>query len=536
MKKIFRLKIALPLFALGYLWAVYWVFTNSTPIVDERDVTIRIAHWQIELGPPDGIDAVIKRYEELNPRVRVKQVMVPGPVYRQWMRANFSGDTAPDIVEYGAWLDGLADLPVRYFDPLTEDLLEPNPYNQGTVLEGVPWLKTFADELSEQRLNSPEPGQYYCVTLSRGSQRLFCNRNLLREITGREEPPADFEEMRELFRQAHAYGEKRGRAVYPFAGSRDNVYWLMSFYMRGVTMKVGQRIDENGYMTVYPRDLMWSFLNGRWSYQEPDVKAGLALLAELSEQMKPGYMQFVRDEAVRQFLNGDALFLFAGTWEATSLRRLADFPVDALRSPQPAKDDPVVGSAIIGHVSDGDNVTGFGFYLNKRTPHRKEAVDFLRFLTSYEGIKLFTDHSGWPPSVRDVPMSEEAASALSPDDGFAYGGPNIAVGGATRTVFERHLHALTGPGGSVDKFAQLMDAEMREPVREALAIEQRAARWAMLPQDTRVVAMGQLERSHPDDAATELRRERLEAAQNLSEARALQIARQLRDLAARQNE
>jgi ABC-type glycerol-3-phosphate transport system substrate-binding protein len=310
----------------------------------------------------------------------------------------------------------------------------------------------------------------------------------------------------------------------------------MSFYMRGVTMKVGQRIDENGYMTVYPRDLMWSFLNGRWSYQEPDVKAGLALLAELSEQMKPGYMQFVRDEAVRQFLNGDALFLFAGTWEATSLRRLADFPVDALRSPQPAKDDPVVGSAIIGHVSDGDNVTGFGFYLNKRTPHRKEAVDFLRFLTSYEGIKLFTDHSGWPPSVRDVPMSEEAASALSPDDGFAYGGPNIAVGGATRTVFERHLHALTGPGGSVDKFAQLMDAEMREPVREALAIEQRAARWAMLPQDTRVVAMGQLERSHPDDAATELRRERLEAAQNLSEARALQIARQLRDLAARQNE
>jgi ABC-type glycerol-3-phosphate transport system substrate-binding protein len=139
-KQLFRLKIALPLFVLGYVVAVYWVFTRSTPIVDERDVTIRIAHWQIELGPPDGIAAVIKRYEELNPRVRVKQVMVPATVYRQWMRANFSGGTAPDIVEYGAWLDGLADLPVRYFDPLTEDLLEPNPYNQGTVLAGVPWI------------------------------------------------------------------------------------------------------------------------------------------------------------------------------------------------------------------------------------------------------------------------------------------------------------------------------------------------------------------------------------------------------------
>lgn len=532
MKKILRLNIALPLFVLGYLVAVYWVFTKSTPIVDERDVTIRIAHWQIELGPPDGIDAVIKRYEELNPRVRVKQVMVPGPVYRQWMRANFSGGTAPDIVEYGAWLDGLADLPVRYFDPLTEDLMDPNPYNQGTVLEGLPWIKTFADELSEQRLNSPEPGQYYCVTLSRGSQRLFCNRDLLREITGREEPPADFEEMRELFKQAQAYGEKRGRPVYPFAGSRDNVYWLMAFYMRGVTSRTAQRLDESGFMTLYPRQTMWAFLNREWSYQEPDLQAGLSLLAELSDQMKPGYMQFVRDEAVRQFLNGDALFLFAGTWEATSLRRLADFPVDALRSPQPTKDDPVVGEAMLGRFSDGDNVTGFGFYLNKRTPHRKEAVDFMRFLTSYEGIKLFTDHSGWPPSVRDVPMSEEAASALSPSDGYAYGGPNITIGGSTRSVFERNLHLLTGPNGSVEKFAQAMDADMRGPVRDALAVEERAARWAMLPQDTRVAALGRLAQSQPGDTATTLRRQRLEAAQNLSEARALLIARHLRKVEA----
>ena len=44
-------------------------------------------------------------------------------------------------------------------------------------------------------------------------------------------------------------------------------------------------------------------------------------------------------------------FLFAGTWEATSLRRLASFPVDALRCPQPTKDDPVVGEAMLGRMS-----------------------------------------------------------------------------------------------------------------------------------------------------------------------------------------
>lgn len=525
-----RRRLGLLLFIAAYLVAIYWVFTKSTPVVDGRDVTIRIAHWQIELGPPDGIDAVIKRYEELNPRVRVKQVKVPSGVYRQWMRANFAGDTAPDIVEYGAWLDGLSDLPVRYFDPLTEDLLEPNPYNRGTVLEGIPWLKTFADELSEQRLNSPEPGQYYCVTLSRGSQRLFCNRDLLREITGTDEPPQDFEDMRRLFAQVAAYGDERGRPLYPFAGSRDNVLWLMGFYLSGITNRISQRLDHDGIMSLYPRQTMWTFLNGDWSYQEPYAKAGLALLAELADQMKPGYMQFLRDDAVRQFLQGDALFLFAGTWEATSLRRLADFPVDALRCPQPTKDDPVVGEAMLGRFADGNNVTGFGFYLNKRTPHRKEAVDFMRFLTSYEGIKLFTDHSGWPPSIRDVPMSADAASALSPDDGYVFGGPTITIGGATRAVFERNLHLLTGPGGSVDQFARAMDEEMREPVRDALSVEERAARWAMLPQDARVIALAQLEVNSPDDEATMLRRQRLEAAQNLSEARSLLIARQLRSL------
>lgn len=73
-------RLGLLLFTASYLLAVYWVFTRSNPPATDGVVTIRIAHWQIELGPPDGIDAVIKRYEKLNPKVRVKQVMVPGQV------------------------------------------------------------------------------------------------------------------------------------------------------------------------------------------------------------------------------------------------------------------------------------------------------------------------------------------------------------------------------------------------------------------------------------------------------------------------
>lgn len=529
------LRLGLVLCATVYVLTVGWIFTRTSPVGGTRNITIRIAHWQIEKGPPEGIEAVIKRYEELNPRVRVVQMLVPSGVYRQWMRANFAGDNAPDIVQFGAWLDGLTDLPVRYFAPLTDFLLEPNPYNAGTPLEGVPWLKTFEDELLEQRLNSPEPGQYYAVTLSRGAFRLFTNRNLLREITGSNEAPADFAALRRLFAQTAEYGHRRGRPVYPFASSQNNAIWLMAFYMGGVINALGPRLDRDGLLGLYNRQLQWGYLRGDWRYDQPEVKAGLQLVGELAAQMKPGFIQFRRDEAVRQFLQGDALFLFAGVWEATTLRRLADFPVDALRCPQPTKDDPVVGGQMLGRFADGNNMTGFGLYLNKSSPHPKEAVDFLRFLTSYEGAGIFSRHCGWPPSVRFVPVAPEVADLVYTDDGYAYNGPSISVGGSTGYVFARNLHILTAPNGSVDQMAATLDREVRGSVREALQSEGRAAWLAVLPQDARIAALGVLAApgNRLDPADVRLRRERIEAAQNLSEARAMLIDRQLAETADR---
>ncbi len=86
---------------------------------------------------------------------------------------------------------------------------------------------------------------------------------------------------------------------------------------------------------------------------------------------------------------------------------------------------------------------------------------------------------------------------------------------------------MVGPQGSVDKLAKALDAVMPAAAREALQVEQRAANWAMLPQDTRIVALDCLLEKDPANAKLILRRERLEAAQNLSEARALLLRRQL---------
>ncbi len=511
------------------LWVALaaWVHLQIAGPPRARTVTIRLAHWQNEVGPADGLDDVIARYEELNPHVRVKQMVIPPSIYRQWLRTNFVAENSADIVEYGAWLQGMSDIPVRYFAPITAQLQEPNPYNRGTSLEGVPWLKTFSDELLEQRLNSPEPGQYYAVTLARGSFRLFSNRQLLREVTGSDHVPTTLIELRAVAERLSAYGRARQRPIALFAGSKDTATLLMGMYLMGTTSRLVPELDRDGLLSLSAPHVLGGYLQGKWDFQRPALLAGLTLVGEFSAQMKPGFQQLSRDEAMREFLHGDALFIFAQSGAARTLHEQASFDVDALRAPQPTRDDPVVGPYILGPFADGNDMTSFGFYLNKRSPLKAEAIDFMRFLASQEGNALFSAQSGWPPSIHGVPMSPEVAAFVSPADGYMLGISYFSAGGNSRDLLPRNLYRLTGPQGSPAKLAAALDEQMPEAAWADLAALTRDAWLAALPQDARIAALGGLVHARPDQPAHGLAREQLEAAQNQSEARALMFARQL---------
>ena len=116
-----RARFALILLALAYLTAVVLVLTRpGSALSNDKRVVIRFTHWQIEAGPREAFDAMIKRYEELNPNVRVEQVAVPGNVYNQWLRTQLIGGTASDIIEFGRHMQGMNDVPPRFFAPISE--------------------------------------------------------------------------------------------------------------------------------------------------------------------------------------------------------------------------------------------------------------------------------------------------------------------------------------------------------------------------------------------------------------------------------
>jgi len=519
-----RSRLGLGLLLAAFAASAYWVFTRSAPVIRQREVTIYFAHWQIERGPPDGINAAIRRYEELNPRVRVVQLQIPGAtIYPQWMRSNLAGGTGPDLMEWGAWLPGQKDIPARYFSPLTAELAKPNPYNRGTSQEKIPWQDTFHDKLLAPKRDSPDPGQIYGVNITECTLRLFCNVELMKEILGRVVVPKNFDDLRKILAAVKEFSRRTGRPISGLAGSRDTTRAVAEAVFVAPLIGVNQRLDDAGLLYLYNRQMLAAYLAGRWRYGEPAVRAGLQLVREATNSMKPGFIQLRRDDAMIEFLRGQALFFFYGTWDATSLRRLAPFQIQPMKLMQAMPDDPEVGQYVVGQGGEGIGETSLSMYLNKASRHPAEALDFLQFLTSVPGQQLFTDASLWLPAVNGVVVPEEIRNFRDYQEGLSFGqAPYDALGTEVSTAWDRNFYHLTGDQGSAEKFAAAMDADMPAAMRMDLNAEMRATLVLVKPQDPVIAGWAGLA---GDKAKT--RREESEASQTMSEGLALQMKLQL---------
>ncbi|MCC6416026.1 MAG: extracellular solute-binding protein [Opitutaceae bacterium] len=452
--------IALGLLAAAYLATLMIVFTRPGAALSTDDrVVIRVTHWQIEAGPREAFDALIKRYEEINPRVRVEQVAVPGAVYNQWLRTQLIGGTASDIIEFGQHMQGMNDVPPRFFAPISDYVEEPNPYNRGTALEGVRWRDTFLDGLNSPDAFITNLGNYYAVTQCMLSMRLFYNPGLLREITGSATPPATYTELHALNEKLARYNAGRAETVALLAGSRFNSYILLSpLLTRGaydVTFGM-DRFRDHGPVAM---DASVEYLRGAWDFRRPEMLAGMNIMREVSLMMRPGFQQLERDAAVQDFLRGRALTVATGTWDATSLRTMAPFELGVTEFPWPTRRDGDNARYFWSPFSEGGGTTAMAMYVNKASPHQAEAIDFLRFITSVEGNTIFSHTSGWLPSVREVEAPEYAKVYLPHFEGFvARTNFTYGFGSETRDLWERQAYRLTAPQGSVEDFLNALEA------------------------------------------------------------------------------
>jgi raffinose/stachyose/melibiose transport system substrate-binding protein len=395
------LKSKAPWIVIGlvFLWAVVSIGMRRRE-ADRADViSIRIAHWQLEVGAREGLAEAVAEYEKLHPNVRIIQEAIPESTYGQWMSTQLMGGTAPDIVQAG-----MVDAPLmtafftRYLLPLSSYVTKPNPYNAGTDLEGVPLFLTFKDGMRRSYID--ETQEFMTIPLALISLRMFYNKSLLKKLTGLDEVPKDYRTFLKVCEKIRAQKQPNGQPYVAIAGSRYHFIRWEDSMAKPLTAGALREIDFNRDGRFSKDEMFMGFASGKIDFSNPAYRASFKMVEEITRELPSGWSGLGRDEALFNFAQEKAVFTSAGIYEAGGIQEQArgKFELGVADFPVPAPSDPEYGSIIQGpryELPDGS----MPMAIARTSRHPDVAVDFLLFLTSRHQNEKFNKRLKWIPIV-----------------------------------------------------------------------------------------------------------------------------------------
>jgi len=427
---------------LGALWNVYKI--KEDELILKKKV-IRICHWQLELGVKDGIDAMVEMYEKSHPDVKIVQIPVTERAYAQWVTTQLIGRTAPDLVELG-FFDVKLYLG-RYFQPITDELRQPNPYNKDNEFKDTPWMDTFTDGLQNSYI--PELLDYYAIGFSQFTVRIFYNKNLMRKILGTDELPKTLQQFFDSCEKIHSYVKARNAEIdtlnmqqsmksgswwnvfsspkvrpnislVPIASSRYQVGIFRTRY--GGMLSADRCLDIDygcdGYANYY--DILHAMLSGELSLEDEKYKVYNELTRKISSYFNPGFMSVDRMDAGFSFVQGNAVMITSGSWDASSyIKKIDDQPFGDIVVSVNGK--PVSGSAEATRMLMDAAKTGgkVDLQVNREGGEKKISVTPVKGANLWEayGIVLedTPDRKGRPVTVVSEmdPISPAADSGMT---------------------------------------------------------------------------------------------------------------------------
>ena len=458
--KIFP-SIGFALLGLCFVIAMWNVLSRTVREADPDVPTIRFAHWQLENGARSAFEALAREYEQLcaarGQRVRVQQIPIPERVFANWMLTQLIGKKAPQIICLDIGRDiTSSDRIARFFEPVSDYVNEPNPYNAGTPLAGVPWRETFVDGMATAY--EPNLHDYYNVPVSLYTYRLFYNKPLFEKIFGAgAEPPDNYRDFLAACEKITDYGRRHNLKLSPMAGSKYNAPILTDTLTRMQTQKLSPRVNRRQTMIANGRDSQLAYLRGEWGIRSPEITDSLRLLQSVSRHFQPGFQQVSRDTATFYFVQGRSVFIAAGSWDNLSLRDQSPFEIGICRIPVPTVDDPEYGRNMFGPPAEAaKNSLCLSFGLVRGTEHQELALDFLRYLSSYGGNRSFSKQSGWLPSVLGVPVPAELEIFLPRPEGYP-NGFGLNNGTETTRLQENYYYLLQTYPDSPERFQSALE-------------------------------------------------------------------------------
>lgn len=395
-----RIKPRLGLVILGgaFLVALGRVLTLGSQGVIGQKKIIRMVHWQLEANVREALDEVGREYMKRHPDVVFEQIPIGERGYLSWVMTRLIGGTAPELIEVGMGLAANPIIFLRYFQPLSEEILRPNPYNAGTELEGVPWRDTYYDNMMSGFV--PELLDYYYVPSSAFTVRLFYNKTRFKEYTGLDAPPREFGEFIAVCEQIRARARARGERVVPIAGAgRYNTRFMFNRFEVAVSSTLLETVDVNLDSDASSEESAFALLSGAVSFRDPRIRAMFRARDYYIPQFQPAFYPADRMDAAFLFIQQKALMIASGAWDAASYLKQANFEIGVCDFPLPGRDHPEFGAFVEGPPVE---ILGgaFSFAVNRTAAHPDVALDFLKFATSQPINDLYNRTVKWIPMIR----------------------------------------------------------------------------------------------------------------------------------------
>jgi len=412
------------------------VMTIQEALYDPDRIVLRIAHWQLEAGYREALQDAIDAYEARHENVTIKQIAIGGGVYGQWLQTRLISDDGPDLAEIGSGRLGSDThyLP-RYFLPLGGLADRPNPYHVDTDLEHVPWRETFVDGMRGGYRH--EVQEYFSVPTVIWTIRVYYNKDLLRQATGSDEPPASLGQLFAMCDQIRTFARQSGRGddLVPIAGNRTHGGRFISQYMVPFTAALEKRLDLDldGAVgaTHYDSDLTGGRGGGSWEtyigilsgavgFDDPHIRGYFACGRRIAEQFNEGFMSLAREDGMFMFAQQRAVMICSGSWNTHGLMEQDDFEVGVFDCPLPGPGERW-HELVAGRPDEATRAGAVCFGVYKHSPHVERAVDFLHFFTSRKINERFNREANWVPVVVGAEPSPRMKHFLPDPRGFVTG-------------------------------------------------------------------------------------------------------------------
>lgn len=431
---------------------------------------LRVLHWQLEPGYREALQWAMDEYNALphvkKAQVRVIQLAIPERVYSQFLNVHLISGTAPDICVKGmSAMVGDSSAVARFFDPISEHVGGPNPYNQepylkadlpkdlADFLRNAAWSDTFSDAMAAGWDDANQ--DYFAVPISSwGSVRVFYNQTLMKDIKAKmarewnqqpppawkknaldtlalapesseigawvhsEEPPQTLARFFLFCEAALSYAEEEKREkLIPISASNYEVGQFFFAYKLPFTARIANRINFDKNHSISTEEIFGGWQAGDWSYADPGFQSYFEVARTFTHYFPAGFMGLDREQAQRRFVLGDAVFLATGAWDANSVflgaKQKANpedqFEVGVMSFPMPAPGERWA-DAYAGKASGAGSNLGVPMAINKQSPHKDWAVDFLKFVTSHRVNEEMNRRASWLPAI----LGAEPVEAMKP--------------------------------------------------------------------------------------------------------------------------